>query len=389
MTIPGPLGRKSKILDTSKVSVRLELTGINRLLCEVTGAESGCEYAFYVMKDNEVIDKIPYQGNNRYVYWPTDSGVYSVKVFVRSGADGRKTTFTSEKVGFNGFTVSPVEEGDGKEKSRFCRMRDNVRSVVKEIVTHRERMYRISRYDYRVLNKDAYLGNIWNLLNPLIQIATYWFVFGFGIRGGKDVDGFPYIIWMLCGMIPWFYLSAGITQGAGAIRNKGIAVLKMRYPVATIPLEQMLVQFYSHIMMVAFLMITLLCMGCMPSLYWLNLIYYFAYGIVFLTSLSMITSVLCMIAVDFQKLIQSTIRLLFYLTPILWSLDQMPPAVGRILSLNPILYYVNGFRDSLIYHRAFYEEPRSAAFFWMINALLFVCGCNLIAKYRDKFIDMQ
>ena len=144
MTIPGPPGRKSKILDTSKVSVRLELTGINRLLCEVTGAESGCEYAFYVMKDNEVIDKIPYQGNNRYVYWPTDSGVYSVKVFVRSGADGRKTTFTSEKVGFNGFTVSPVEEGDGREKSRFCRMRDNVRSVVKEIVTHRERMYRIS-----------------------------------------------------------------------------------------------------------------------------------------------------------------------------------------------------------------------------------------------------
>lgn len=59
MTIPGPLGRKSKILDTSKVSVRLELTGINRLLCEVTGAESGCEYAFYVMKDNEVIDKNP------------------------------------------------------------------------------------------------------------------------------------------------------------------------------------------------------------------------------------------------------------------------------------------------------------------------------------------
>lgn len=46
---------------------------------------------------------------------------------------------------------------------------------------------------------------------------------------------------MLCGMIPRFYQSAGITLGAGAIRNKGIAVLKMRYPVAAIPLEQMLV----------------------------------------------------------------------------------------------------------------------------------------------------
>lgn len=376
-------------MDTSRVSVRLELTGVNRLLCEVTGAESGCEYAFYVLKDEEVLDRTAYQKNGRYVYWPTEPGAYRVKAFVRDGADGEKVTFMSEAVSFGGIPVAPLEEGDGAKKGRIRRTVDNVRSVVGEIVTHRERMYRISRYDYRVLNKDAYLGNVWNILNPLIQIATYWFVFGFGLRGGKDVDGFPYIIWMLCGMVPWFYLSAGITQGAGAIRYKGISVLKMRYPVATIPLEQMLVQFYSHIVMVAILILTLVCMGFMPTLYWLNLLYYFVYGLVFLTSLSMITSVLCMIAVDFQKLIQSIIRLLFYLTPILWSLDQMPPAVGRILRLNPILYYVNGFRDSLIYQRAFYEDPRSAVFFWAINALLFVCGCNLIAKYRDKFIDMQ
>ena len=127
----------------------------------------------------------------------------------------------------------------------------------------------------------------------------------------------------------------------------------------------------------------LILMGYMPTIYWLNLIYYLVYGIVFLASLAMVTSVLSMIALDTQKLIQALIRLLFYLTPILWSLDRMPPQIGKMLRLNPVLYYVDGFRESLLYQVAFYHNPKKMLFFWLINVVLFTIGCNLIMKYKE------
>lgn len=365
----------------------LELTDRNRMCCEYGGADNEHEYAFYVLKDGEEIDRIPYQKSGRYVYWPMEAGRYTMKVFIRNAA-GKRSVYSNEVI-FDGIDRQKATE---TPKARRFSCKDIVRNicgVIKEILTHRERMIRISLYDYQVLNKDAYLGNAWNVLNPLIQIATYWFVFGFGIRGGQDVDGFPYLVWMLCGMIPWFYFSAGITGGAGAIRQKGISVLKMRYPMAIIPYEKILVEFYNHVTMIGILLITLILMGYMPTIYWLNLIYYLVYGIVFLASLAMVTSVLSMIALDTQKLIQASIRLLFYLTPILWSLDRMPPQIGKILRLNPVLYYVDGFRESLLYQVAFYHNPKKVLFFWLINVVLFAIGCNLIMKYKDQFIDMQ
>lgn len=372
------------MLNREDVEVTIELTGVNRLCCECKNAPEGCEYAFYIYKNGKIIDRLSYQKEARYVYWLTEPGEYAMKVYVQGANE--KTSKMSDGIRFEGH--KPIYCNISPRKRPFDWLR-NVLVVLKELWIHRKRMLRISLFDYRVLNKDAYLGNIWNILSPLIQIATYWFVFGIGIRNGRDVEGHPYLVWMLCGMIPWFFASPCIVKGAGAIRSKGIAVLKMRYPVVTTPLEQIMVQLYSHLVMTAILLITLICMGYWPNLYWLNLIYYFFYAIVFFTSLAMVTSVFSMIALDFQKLVASLIRLLFYMTPILWSMEMMPPYAQRILQMNPVLYYVNGFRDSLLFKVPFYAHPQEMAFFWGINVLLFVWGCNLLVKYKDQFIDLQ
>ena len=77
------------------------------------------------------------------------------------------------------------------------------------------------------------------------------------------------------------------------------------------------------------------------------------------------------------------------MTPILWSLDKMPPDIGKILQLNPVLYYVDGFRDSFLYQVPFYHDPQRMLFFWLLNVILFAVGCNLIIKYGDQFVDLQ
>lgn len=372
--------------ESKDFDLRIQLLDCNRIHCECVNTLGECEYAFQFLQDERLMFQTDYQKKPSYTYIPMEPGSYCAKTFVRN-KDMEEMSAQSDTVIYEG--LYPHYEEEEQLRKNGLHWGRNIKNVLMEMWTNRERMFRISVYDYRILNKDAYLGTLWNFLNPFIQIATFWFVFGFGIRAGRPVDGFPYLVWMLCGMIPWFFASACITHGASSIRQKGISVLKMRYPVTTIPLESVLVEAYSHLIMIGILLIILVLMGYMPSLHWLNLLYYFVFAVVFFTALAMVTSVLSMIALDFQKLLNSMIRLLFYLTPILWSIDNMPKNIGKILSLNPIYYYVRGFRESLLYQVPFYARPKEIAFFWGITLVLLICGCNLIAKYRDQFIDLQ
>lgn len=368
-----------------KLCIRTMLRGINEIRCVCENPPQKCTFAFYVYRDGKDIGHYAYQKQAEISYWAQEPGVYTFKVFIRD-AKGNKRSQLSPPYLFE--SSREICCNIEPPRRRFDWLR-NVGAVAQEIWVNRKRMWRVSRFSYKVLNQDAYLGSFWNILNPLIQIATYWFVFGIGLRNRRDIDGYPYLIWMLAGLIPWFFMSQCITRGAGAIRSKGITALKMRYPIATMPLEAILIALYTHLIMIAILMVTFFFFGYFPSLYWLNLIYYLFYSVVLFTGLAMVTSVLSMVAIDFQKLITSLIRLLFYLTPILWSMENLPVWAQRLLECNPCLYVVDGFRDSLLYQTSFYQHCDKMLFFWLINFALIIWGSNLQVKYRNQFLDLE
>lgn len=378
-------GRKRGFVIKEKFYIHTMLHGINEIQCVCENPPEKCTFAFYVYRDGKDIGHYAYQKQEKISYWAQESGVYQFKVFIRD-SKGNKTSKMSPPVQFDSDRI--IYCNIEPPRRRFDWLR-NVGTIVQEIWVNRKRMWRVSRFSYKVLNQDAYLGSFWNFLNPLIQIATYWFVFGIGLRNGRDVNGYPYIIWMLAGLLPWFFMSQCITQGAGAIRSKGVNALRMRYPIATMPLETVLIALYTHLVMVAILLATFLFWGYFPSVYWLNLIYYVFYSVVFFTALAMVTSVFSMVAIDFQKLINSLIRLLFYITPILWSMENLPAWGQYLLKCNPCLYVVDGFRESLLYHIPFYRHHYEMLFFWLINLALIIWGSNLQVKYKNQFLDLE
>ncbi len=365
-------------------NIEILLSDINKLSLQNKTNIYEKVYSFYVYKNNKVIDKVKREKENSIVYWVVEPGQYKFKLFIKK-EDGSTESIMTNEILFEG--LKPIYCSVQNQKTTFQWFK-NVWTVFTEIWINRARMYRISVYEYNLANKDSYLGKLWNVINPLIQIGTYWFVFGIGIRNNAPVDGYPFLIWMLCGLIPWFFISHGVVKGAASIYSKSGTVLKLKYPISTISVGTILVEFYNHMVVLGILAIILLSFGYFPNLYWFNLIYYLGYELVFLISFSFITSVLTMIARDFQKLLSSIMKLWFYLTPILWDMSRLPDWVQFILKLNPVYYIVCGFRDSLIYKTAFYTNDKKILFFWSVNIVLIVIGCNLQVKFRDKFIDM-
>lgn len=365
--------------EAAKIS--MELTNRNRLFvaCENADAETLFRFCFY--RGNQMVDQSFSQPESHYVYWPTEPGEYWVRVQMQD-KDGGECCLDSDKLQFAGLPQCTPQRR--KRENMFLA----AWNVVKEVWENRVRMWRIAVYDNNIKDKDSYLGKIWSVLNPLIQVLIFWLVFGVGFRHGAPVNGDPYIIWMLCGLIPWFFINAGIVGGAGCVYVKANTVLKFRYPMATIPVSSSLSALIDHALMLGILLVVLIGYGCYPNVYWFNLLYYLFFAVVFLSALGLITSTLTMLARDFQKLILSLIRLLFYMTPILWQIDSMPEMLRPILRLNPVLYIVDGYRESLLYHTWFFEDWKELLFFWVVNLGLLLLGSTMHRRLRSQFADM-
>ena len=89
----------------------------------------------------------------------------------------------------------------------------SVAYVLKENYQNIYRIWSIAKYEIKADMRDSKLGMFWNFASPLIQILTYWFVFGYVFNRG-DINGIPYLVWMLGGMSVWFFVSPCITDGS-------------------------------------------------------------------------------------------------------------------------------------------------------------------------------
>lgn len=368
------------IEETKKFSILIDIYNYKELIVEYFGGDVDDEYAYYIYCDDKIVKKFGYSHNNQCSWWMENEGTYKVKIFVKD-KNGNKRSVYSECVEYCGKNII-------REINTEKTIVQKILLVIKEIVTNWSMMVRVALFDYKLQNKDSYLGVLWELLNPLIQIGTYWIVFGFGLRQGRDVNGYPYLLWMLSGLIPWFCISAAIIKGGNSIFSKAVTITKLRYPIATVPIGAILTELFGFFFMMIVLEMIFIAYGYFPGWSYLNLIYYILYMFLFLASLALVTSVFTMAARDFQKLLSNLIRLLFYLTPILWDMDKMPTIYQNLISLVPIYYIVRGFRESLLYGVPFYVHRKDMIVSWSIVIVLFIFGCYLQDKFRNRFRDL-
>lgn len=259
--------------------------------------------------------------------------------------------------------------------------------VVQENIKNIYRTFSIARYELLADMRDSKLGVFWNFASPAIQVFTYWFVFGY-VFHRKAVDDIPFLVWMLGGMVVWFFVSPCITEGCSAIYNKANIITRMKFPVSILPLTVVLKKLFNYFCLMVIVVIVFALNGYYPDVHWLGLIYYLICAIFFSFSISLTTSVLNMLARDMKKLISSCMRMLFYLTPILWDVSTLPDWLERIVKCNPIYYVVLGYRDCFFYHKGMGAYTWSMAWFWGITLGLFLAGSFMMYKFKTKFIDM-
>ena len=265
--------------------------------------------------------------------------------------------------------------------------------VIKEQIEYFYLIRRLSIYELRSLTSGNYLGMAWEIINPAIQVTIYWFVFGFGIRQRADVGDIPYFQWMFAGILVWFLINQGVTKSSKSIYTKIKMLSKMNFPMSVIPSYVIFAQFYVHIVILALGTILLQFLGYPLSTYIVQIPLYIVGVLILLLGLALILSTLTTIVRDVQMLLQSIMRMLLYLSPILWPPSLLAESSETIpwetlMKINPFYYIIEGYRYSLLGEGWYFiENPVYTLYFIGITAAIFIVGSYLHVKFRSQFID--
>jgi len=229
---------------------------------------------------------------------------------------------------------------------------------------------------------------IWAIVNPLITIVVYWFVFEFGLRARSPIAHTPFVIWFITGIVPWLFFSDAWGSGTGCLVEYAYLVKKVSFKVSALPMVKILSSSFIHIVFVAIILIFLTYYGFAPSVYYLQFIYYTFCIFALATALSWITSAILPFFKDVGQLVGIFLQFGMWLTPIAWPSTMLPSRLRVLFKLNPMYYVIEGYRDSFIRHVWFYNRYNQTLYFWCLVVVLSVIGAFIFRKMRPHFADV-
>lgn len=258
-----------------------------------------------------------------------------------------------------------------------------------EIYRSKKLIGQLSVNDFKTKYAGSYLGIIWAFVQPLVTILVYWFVFGVGLRSGNVLD-VPFVLWLVAGLVPWFFFSDAWNGGTGALIDYMYLVKKVVFQIDILPLVKVVSALFVHGFFVIFTVALYICHGIWPDLYVLQIIYYSFCTFVLVLGLCYITSAIIGFFRDLSQIINILLQVGVWMTPIMWNMDGMdlPGWVSAVLRLNPMFYVVTGYRDSFINKVWFWEHPTQTLYFWIVTLFVLGSGAVLFKKLKVHFADV-
>lgn len=276
---------------------------------------------------------------------------------------------------------SPESSVLDRTKKRGQRFYTVLGDIVSEHWSYRRQILQLAWVDLIKTYRGAALGWLWAVIKPSVTIFVYWFAFAIGLRASKDVNGFPFFLWLVSGIVPWFYIQEMLTQGANNFKRYDYLVTKIRFPVSTISTFVSISKLYVHLALVVLVGILFVAFGYPLTIYAVQLPLYLALMFVFFTLWSMFASLLSAMSKDFANVVNSFVTAIFWMSGIMWDIHRIKnPILIRILKFNPVTFFATGYRNSFVYQKWFFEDQFSLAAFGLVMVLMF--GFAVFAYHR-------
>lgn len=249
----------------------------------------------------------------------------------------------------------------------------------------------LAKDDLKKRYAGSTLGILWAFAQPCVTIIIYWFVFQIGLRStapGQYGD-MPFLVWIMCGLIPWFFFSDGLNSITSVFLEYSYLVKKVVFDIEILPFIKIISASVVHVFFIFLIFIIMALFGYWPSISYIQAFYYSFCMIILVLALGYFTSSLSVFFRDLPQLVQVLLSAGMWLTPIMWSFDMVSGYwFAFIFKLNPMYYVVDGYRNAILGHQWFFQSPALTIYFWCLIFVLMFIGKSVFKKMKPHFADV-
>jgi len=250
---------------------------------------------------------------------------------------------------------------------------------VRSIWRNRKLMGSMVRRDILSRYRGSFGGTLWTFLNPLLLMATYFFVFGVVLRSAS-------LVYFLTGMLPWLAFSDAVGRAPYVILDYRTFVKKIVFPLETLPINLVISGAVTEAIGLVIFMLGLVAVrGVIPiTVVWLPLL--LIPQILFTAGLAWTLAATGVYVRDLGHVTGYVLTLWFFLTPICYPETSLPAGAVPILRFNPLFVLVRAYRAIFLENHA--PSMRGVIALWIVGTAVAITGYAWFHRLRKNFADV-
>lgn len=262
--------------------------------------------------------------------------------------------------------------------------------LLKTIFEKNSMIMSLAKSDFKKRFVGSFFGLVWMFVQPLATVLVYTLIFQVGFRSTPPLANVPYVVWLICGLVPWFYFQDTLLQTTNCLYEYNYLVKKVVFNVELLPIIKLVSVGFSHIAFLIILFIALFISRIPFSFTYFLVIYYsFALSVLSL-GISYFTSAINVFFKDMSQIVAILLQFGIWMCPIMYDerlFEGRAVFVLKLLKFNPIYYIVKGYRNCLL-GESFISFNSLTIYYWIVTLVIFILGYKLFDKLKDDFSDV-
>jgi ABC-type polysaccharide/polyol phosphate export permease len=218
-------------------------------------------------------------------------------------------------------------------------------NAMKQIYQFRALLWALVTRHLAIRYRGSVLGFFWSLLNPLLLMLVYSLVFKYYIR----LQGVEhYSVFMFTGLLPWLWLTSSLNESTSSIVGSGHLVTKSMFPAQILPLVPVVTNCINLLLSLPVLFVFMWVSGV--AFHWTLLLLPILILVQFLTlqGIGVLLGSLNVFYRDIQHILGNALTFVFFLCPILYTPETVPPQFKFSLDYNPLAQFTMGYHDLIL-----------------------------------------
>ena len=252
--------------------------------------------------------------------------------------------------------------------------------VLKDLMQYQTLLQYLVVLDLQLRYRRSFFGFLWTLLNPLLTMLVLWVVFSRFAR----IQESNYALFLLSALMVWFFFQQSVERSLSIIVGNRELIINTHVPKSIFPVALVLSNFVNLLLFLAVYIV--LALPTAHSLPWTALLLPIALSMLLLLTFgaTLLMSALTVFFQDFLHLTTVLLRILFYLTPILYSPNIFGPKLAYLIKFNPVYYPVQTTRDLL--YTGTLPGPAEVGIGFGMALLVFMTGFVVFTSLEDRFV---